>query len=578
MSSGAGYGTFGLGNHREMTDTNLVRRLTSILSLDVVAFSTMSARDEEHALALLASRLDTAGTLVRQHRGRAFKMTGDGLLAEFASPVEAVRAALEIQEAMRSANATSQADDQLTLRIGVNLGDVVESGDDLMGDAVNVAVRLESISEVGGVCISSSVYEQIVGKLMLGAEDLGDQHLKNIPRPIHAYRLTIDGARPAAIAHPAHAVARSMPRTRLFLVGGAAAALILGALAGTFYLRHPTPSPSLQIAEPTSASPVPAPPIPETAARPAAPSPVAPSPVAPADPQTTAAPQPPAPSAAPPAPRLFAAKDVPFVPDYHWRALRNYTDAPGAKAFALSVRGIFGTAMDRVDVAAARQAALDDCNRKVEREVSVVRAYDSCVLYAVENDVVWSFRPPPMPPAPYVPAARPSPPIPFDPATAPLLSALARERLPVHYLTNRHHRALVLGHNRFDWWTPSETDADAIRRNLQICGHLTGRPCVVYALNNEVLVRTPQTMRPTDIFTPQDIGAALDDAQTKALEQYLVANDWRSVALAANGRMGIVSGRSSEQDATSMALQACRDAGGSDCAIRAIGAFTVAPK
>ncbi|WP_428684077.1 adenylate/guanylate cyclase domain-containing protein [Reyranella sp.] len=556
-----------------MTDQNLVRRLTTILSLDVVAFSTMSARDEERALALLAARLDSAGTLVRQHRGRAFKMTGDGLLAEFASPVEAVRAALEIQEAMRSANATAQADDQLTLRIGVNLGDVVESGDDLMGDAVNVAVRLESISEIGGVCISSSVYEQIVGKLMLGAEDLGEQHLKNIPRSIHAYRLTIDGARPAAAAHPAHAVARSMPQIRLFLVGGVAAVLILGALAGTFYLRHPTPSPSLQTAEPTSASPVVNPPIPETAARPAAP-----SPVVPANPQITATPQAPAPPAVPPAPRLFAAKEVPFVPDYHWRALQNYTDAPGAKAFALNVRGIFGTAMDRVDEAAARQAALDDCNRKVEREVSVVRAYDSCMLYAVENDVVWSFRPPPMPPAPYVPAARPSPPIAFDPATAPLLGALARERLPAHYLTNRHHRVLVLGHNRFDWWTLSETDADAIRRNLQICGHLTGRPCVVYALNNEVLVRTPQTMRATDIFTPQDIGVALDDAQTKALEQYLVANDWRAVALAVNGRMGIVSGRPSEQDATSKALQACRDAGGSDCAITAIGPFTVAPQ
>jgi len=130
-----------------MTDPNLIRPLTTLLALDVVAFSTMSARDEEHALALLAARLGSTGALVRQHRGRVFKMTGDGLLAEFASPVEAVRAALDIQEAMRSANVTSTADDQLTLRIGVNLGDVVESGDDLMGDAVNVAVRLESISE-----------------------------------------------------------------------------------------------------------------------------------------------------------------------------------------------------------------------------------------------------------------------------------------------------------------------------------------------------------------------------------------------------------------------------------------------
>ena len=547
-----------------MTDTNLVRRLTTILAIDVVAFSTMSARDEEHALGLLATRLDMAGTLVRQHRGRVFKMTGDGLLAEFASPVEAVRAALEIQEAMRSANATAGPDDQLTLRIGVNLGDVVENGDDLLGDAVNVAVRLESISATGGICISGSVYEQIVGKLMLGAEDIGEQHVKNIPRPIHAYRLTIEGARLGGPLHPAHAAARRMPRARSLLVAGTATVLVLSALAGTFYLRHPAPTPSLQTAEPTSDLPVVNRPLPETVAGAAGP-----RTFPPAAPGAATAP-------ADSAPRRFAAKDVPFVPDFRMRALENYARAEGAKALALNVRGIFAMATRRVDEDAARHAALDECNRTVARDVPRVRDYDRCMLYAVENDVVWSFRPPPMPPAPYVPAARPSPPIAFDPATAPLLQAQARERLALRYLPNQHDRALVLGHGRFDWWTPSETDADVIRRNLQICGHLTGRPCVVYALKNEVLVRTPQSMRVTDVLTPQDI-SGLDADQIKALEQYLIANDWRAVALAMNGRIGIVSGRTTEQDATAMALQACRDAGGTDCAIVAIGPFRVAP-
>ena len=553
-----------------MTDLNLVRRLTTILALDVVAFSAMSARDEERALALLATRLDSAGMLVRQHRGRVFKMTGDGLLAEFASPVEAVRAALEIQEAMRSANASAQADDQLILRIGVNLGDVVEREEDLMGGAVKVAVHLVSFSAPDAICISSSVYDQILGKLMLGAEDIGEQHVKNIPRPIHAYRLTVDGRRAGTTAHPAQAVARSMPRTRLFLVGGVVAILILGALAGTFYLRNPSAPPSLQTAEPTSALPVATPPVPETVATQTVPR--ATTPEAPSTPAV-----PPATPSSSTELRRFVPKEVPFVPDFHWRALQNYADAPGAKAFALNVRGIFAMATDRIDEAAARRAALEDCNRKVERDVPIVRAYDRCSLYAVENDVVWSFRSPPMPPPPYVPATKPSPPIALDPATAPLLSAAARERLTARYLTNRHSRALVLGHNRFDWWTPSENDADAIRRNLQICGHLTGRPCVVYAVNNEVLVRTPQTMRVTDIFTPQEM-SGLDDAQTKALDQYLIADGWRAVALAANGRVGIATNRSSEQDATSTALQACRDAGGSECAITAIGPFMVAPQ
>lgn len=569
MSSGAGYGTFASGKRRVMTDTNLVRRLTTILALDVVAFSTMSSRNEEHALALLAARLDSAGTLVRQHRGRVFKMTGDGLLAEFASPVEAVRAALEIQEAMRSANAGAKADDQLVLRIGVNLGDVVESGDDLLGDAVNVAVRLESISAPGGICISSSVYEQIVGKLMLGAQDIGEQHVKNIPRPIHAYRLTVDGARPGTAAHPAHAMARSMPRTRVLLASGATTILVLAALAGTFHLRHPSAPRSLQTAEPTSALPVGTAPVPDTVATESVPRVTTPAESAvPAAPR--AAPQ------LPPAPRRFAARDVPFVPDFHWRALQNYADAPGAKALALNVRGIFAMTTDRIDEAAARRTALEDCNRKVARDVPVVRAYDGCTLYAVENDVVWSFRSPPMPPPPYVPTTKPSPPITLDPATAPLLRPAARDRLTAHYLTSQHRRALVLGHNRFDWWTPSENDTDAIRRNLQICGHLTGRPCVVYALNNEVLVRTPQTMQVTDVFTPQDMSGP-DDAQTKALNDYLIADGWRAVALAANGRIGVATNRPSEHDATSTALQACRDAGGSECAITAIGPFRVAP-
>src|SRR5260221_12235675 len=129
-----------------MTEPTLARRLTSIVAIDVVGFSTMSARNEEHALKLLDDRLTIVRSFVKQRHGREFKMTGDGLLAEFPSPVEAVRTATEIQEAMRTANMQAGPDDQLNLRIGVNLGDVVENGDDLMGDAVNVAVRLESIA------------------------------------------------------------------------------------------------------------------------------------------------------------------------------------------------------------------------------------------------------------------------------------------------------------------------------------------------------------------------------------------------------------------------------------------------
>ena len=251
-----------------MTESDLVRRLTTIMDIDVVGFSTMSARDEEHALGLLGARMAAAQALVKHHRGRVFKLTGDGLLAEFASPVEAVRAALEIQEAMRAANDQAGPDDQLVLRIGVNLGDVVESGDDLMGDAVNVAARLESIAKPGGICVSAAVYEQIEGKLTLGAEDLGEQHVKNIPRAIHAYRLTLGGA--PVVAAPA---ADGRKARRLAVIIGVAATVAVLAIGGAWLLHERSELPtSPRMAQAPAPAPV------ASATPPAAPTPAPPRP------------------------------------------------------------------------------------------------------------------------------------------------------------------------------------------------------------------------------------------------------------------------------------------------------------
>ena len=554
-----------------MDEPALVRRLTTIISVDVVGFSTMSARNEEHALDLLGARMATTETIVKHHRGRVFKLTGDGMLAEFVSPVEAVRAALEIQESMRSANATADQDNQLILRIGINLGDVVESGDDLMGDAVNVAVRLESIAPQGGICVSASIYEQIVGKLTLGAEDMGEQHVKNIPRPIHAYRLTPGGKTPivtAAVPPPP----RKGP-SRLVAIAGGIAAVAAVAIAGSWLLHEKSEpaAPAAQVA--TSAPSSPATP----------PAPVVAPPAATAIPAAPPASDPnemPAPTLDPAAtgPRIYDAADVPFVPDFRRRALENYGQAEGSKAMAINVRGYFSVATRRVDDPTARRIALEECTKLVRREVPVVRPIDRCMTYAVGNNVVWSYRPPPLPPPPYVPAARPSPAIPFDPATVPLLMGeTARKNLTDHYTTSDRKRALVLGRDHFDWWSPSETEADAIKRNLQVCGHLTGRPCVVYAIEDQVLVQTPKLHKPINIFTPQSM-TGLDARQQEAVDRYLVANDWRALALARNGRLGIVSGRASENAATSDAISECARAGGTECAILAIGPFVVAPK
>ncbi|HYX01501.1 MAG TPA: adenylate/guanylate cyclase domain-containing protein [Reyranella sp.] len=542
-----------------MDEPSLVRRLTTIISVDVVGFSTMSARDEEHALDLLRTRMAIAEAVVKHHRGRVFKLTGDGMLAEFASPVEAVRAALEVQEAMRSANAKADANNQLQLRIGINLGDVVESGDDLMGDAVNVAVRLESIAPVGGICVSASIYEQIVGKLTLGAEDMGEQHVKNIPRPIHAYRLTLQGAAPIKPPTAKH------PGRLVLAVGAVAAVAVLAGAGAWLLLDRPQPvSPSVQTAQ----TPPSAPPVAEaTLAKPTI-----------APPATSAAPSapPPEPSTPPPS-RVYSAADVPFVGDFRRRLLDNYARAEDFKAMAINVRGIVAVAERRVDAPTARRVALEECDRAVQREVPNVRPFDRCMTYAVGNDVVWSYRLPPLPPPPYLPAKRPSPPITIDPAKVPLLGELGRRNLAEHYMTSNRKRAFVMGRNHFDWWTPSETEPDAIHRNLQICGHVTGRPCMVYALQDQVVVRAPERYRVVDVFTPEDL-ATTDAGQQQAVERYLVADDWRAIAAGRNGRVGIVSDRASESAAVTDALSECARAGGTECAVVAVGTFLVMPK
>jgi len=473
---------------------------------------------------------------------------------------------------MRAANGQAGPDDQLILRIGVNLGDVVESGDDLMGDAVNVAARLESIAKPGGICVSAAVYEQIEGKLTLGAEDLGEQHVKNIPRPIHAYRLTLGGA-PIVAAPPA----ASHKTTRLAVIFGAAAVVAVLAIGGAWLLHDRSQVPaSTRVAQAPAPAPVasaaPPPPTPAAPAPPAVTPPAAPPPVA-------AAPaSPPAPTAAPPAPtQSYVASEVPFVPQWRERRLEDYGKAEDDKALAINVRGWFAMATRMLDETAARRRALEECNAVVEREVPLAREFDRCVIYAVGNKVVWPFRLPPMPPAPYVPAAKLSPPVLLDPATVPLINERGRQNLAEHYMRTTRHRALVLGHGPLEWWSPSENDADAIRRNLQTCGQISGRPCVVYSVDEQVVVRVPQLHRVTGIFTPEHAPSA-DAGRRAAIERYLIDNDWRALAMADNGPVGLVFGRPNEATAVADALAECAKAGGIDCKLAAIGPFLVAPK
>jgi class 3 adenylate cyclase/pimeloyl-ACP methyl ester carboxylesterase len=170
------------------------RRLAAILAADAVGYSRMMREDEPGALALLHKhRSEVIDPGIEKHRGRIVKLMGDGLLAEFSSVVEAVDCAAEIQRAMAARNAGPQSPRHMAFRIGVHLGDVIVEGDDLYGDGVNIAARLEGTAERGGICISRQAFDQVQKKLALGYRSLGPQTLKNIPDPVEVFAIQGDG-------------------------------------------------------------------------------------------------------------------------------------------------------------------------------------------------------------------------------------------------------------------------------------------------------------------------------------------------------------------------------------------------
>jgi len=215
-----------------MSDSPFKRKLTAILSADAKGYSRLMGEDEPTTVRTLKACKEIIGNLIQRLNGRVVDSTGDNILAEFASVVNAVQCALELQEELSHRNAGLPQDQQMEFRIGINLGDVIVDQERLYGDGVNIAARLEGLAEPGGICISGSAYEQVQNKLSFGCEYIGEQHVKNIAAPVKVYKIWLDPEADTRIlsGKKTSVIRRSWPAI--------AAAAIIALAAGALYLRQ----------------------------------------------------------------------------------------------------------------------------------------------------------------------------------------------------------------------------------------------------------------------------------------------------------------------------------------------------
>src|SRR4249920_1294726 len=187
----------------EMAETRMERRLSAILAADIAGYSALMGTDEARTVRDLKGHQAVVLPMVGEFAGRIIDTAGDGILAEFPSVVNAVKCAVAIQSRMAERNAAIEPERRMQFRVGINIGDVVYDEARIYGDGINVAARLENIAEAGGICISSKVYDEISGRIELACQDIGEQQLKNIARPVRAYRIRLNGGVPTTAAVPA---------------------------------------------------------------------------------------------------------------------------------------------------------------------------------------------------------------------------------------------------------------------------------------------------------------------------------------------------------------------------------------
>jgi adenylate cyclase len=414
------------------------RTLTVILASDVAGYSRLVAADEEDTVHRFQQAATAFADQVRTHHGRVFNTAGDAILAKFDSAVDATRCAIDIQNANNAGNVAIPADRKLLFRIGIAIGDVLvsETGD-LLGDGVNIAARLEGIAAPGGICISDEVRVHVLNKIDIGAFDLGEQNLKNIPRPVRAFRLLASPQdAPGAGAKPRRRFALG-PRARAMAWAMSGLALLILAISAVLIRTQPPSS------QPTS--------------------------LAGRD-------------------QTFDASSVPLVTDRVRNSFANYVQEPDFKAIAISRIG-WGVASGAADLASAQREALDRCKKRDQK--------GDCRVYAAGSSVVWRETPLP---APADLHAEPLD-LPLVPADLAGISGVHSLSAFEAYLNEKNHKAMAVSETGFSTMGDRPSQTEAIRLAVERCSDFAQAPCLLLSIDGFLTVKIPHTYRAARPYT-----------------------------------------------------------------------------
>src|SRR5579883_3206480 len=484
------------------------RRLTVILAADVAGYSRLVAAAEEATIQQLRTASEIFTNLVAKNHGRVFQ-----------SAVDATRCAMDFQEANNAQNVALAADRRLLFRIGIAIGDVlVTDGGDLLGDGVNIAARIERLAEPGSVCISDDVRSHVANKIEIGFVDLGEQTLKNIPLPVRAFKLVVEGA-VGSPAQPKPPRQRVRPAA-LIWIGSATAAVLVVAAALFFWARGT----HTDAGEP------------------------------------------------------FDAAKIPLIDARAREQLAGYARQPDPKAIAISQMN-FGVQVGAPDIEAAKRMALERCEQELQKtreffqslkgDPKLLSKYKPnegnggyCRLYAVGNMVVYPRSSLPMP-------------MPADLRTEPLRDVNA-DWLFIYplYMEGPNHRALAVRGPGQTWSSMGQpSGAEAIRIALERCADQYQLPCTIVAVDGRPTVRMPERRKVAGMFTLAGEGG-MTDADRQRIAQIYGGPDWRALAKGHSGQWYAINGAASEIAAEEKALALCR-ATEPQCELYAINNFRV---